>query len=277
MKKKLVNRLVVGMLGVVLIGCGNTATETTSENAVEQTVEENAVEEVVETEVEETTESTEEPEVEEEPEEVIPKTYAEENGLEFYEGSAFTTQGVAYNPDDISEYIAMDVPVEFTSIGIEDDEEDGYRKVIIEAVKEVKCPSKYYIWVPSTEVWDIYTGRVVPSADTWNDMTVEYDTELEWNENTYSIGYTYTTEWDMPVIDGYYDGACTSTIVIKIPEDYDGLALYVAPSTEPPEEDKEYGVVDDSEEEYLLDDWKDGTYLLRVSDLYRLLNGQEMP
>lgn len=63
------------------------------------------------------------------------------------------------------------------------------------------------------------------------------------------------------------------TFIITIPKGYDGLAVQVNPYIEGPSaHNDEYNVFDNEAEEYILDDWREGSVLMRVSDLYNVLN-----
>lgn len=214
------------------------------------------------------------------------KTYVEENGLKFCQDTAFVIQGVRYNTEDSSDYEVIDTDMEITGITIEDAETEGYQTV------KINYTSSGYTWdddaghlrlslaLPGVDLCDIYSGRIMPYASTYGDMVVEYNTEIEWEGETYTIGYVKdvkrtTGEW-MEDNEGCWIHLNTFevTYIVTIPEGYDGLALYTGAITEPVLPEEIDGVVDDTEEEYIMDDWGDSSLLIRVSDVYESVNNQ---
>ncbi|MBO5031669.1 MAG: hypothetical protein J6D08_07260 [Lachnospiraceae bacterium] len=276
MKKKLVTGLLMcAMVGTMLTGCGDNKEVTKVDESTIAVIE---TEEITKTEdLNQETEETKE--VQE------PVTYVEENGLTFSQELSGTMQGYRFNGDNVSEYEFIDTEWEISGIAIEDAEEEGYLTVTVEEIA-----SGYQLWddtngvyrngimLPALGICDTYTGIIVPSASTMGEMDIAYSTEIEWEGQTYTVGYTKSEDWTVDDwiqgTDGAYTAlaTCKNTYIITIPEDYDGLAFIQAPFTEPPKEDEEYGVVDDSETEYIMDDWKDGSILILMQDVYEALN-----
>lgn len=291
--------IAAGILSICLFasGCGSTAAETASDSVgISESEEENIQPETEDAvEAEDASQETEIAEAEETEEEAEPLTYVEENGLTFSQELSGTMQGCRYNSDDITDYEFIDTEWEITGITIEDAEEEGYLTVTVEAVnsgyiwveilEDGTEHYRSYIVVSALHVCDMYTGIIVPTAATWGDMSYDYSAEVEWEGQTYSIGYTDSISWESgdwlwdPTdwIEGDNEKytkykAAHTTLNITIPEDYDGLAFLWAPVTEPPEEDEDYGEVDDSETKYLMDEWEDGCALILMQDAYEALN-----
>lgn len=273
MKRKAFITLIIAVLiGVMLAGCGKKAEPAESENVV-----------VEEKEPEETAEPEPEPEPEE-PEELPPLPYVEENGLEFFQGTSFTTKAIRYNPETPEDYDVIDCNVEFTGVTVEDAEEDGYQTYIINTTSVFEiwesatgAGSKLTFFCPSFEAADMYTGRVVPGAILDGNVNeIQYRTELEWDGETYSIESFSEMRFEQGQWAGEFCPCYLyNTYMVTVPKEYDGLVIREIPVTE--YEELEVGVIDETEK-YLIDDedgWKDGTILFSVNDLYRAFNGEQ--
>lgn len=209
------------------------------------------------------------------------KTYVEENGLKFCQDTAFTLQGTRADYENISDYEVIDTDSEITGITIEDAETEGYQTVTINVTSsgyvwsDGKGNRRTYLTLPNVSLCDIYSGRVIPGAATLGDMVVEYNTEIEWEGETYTIGYVSDVKWTQGEwMDDICLGTCEITYIVAIPEGYDGLALRTSAVTEPEPPEESDGVVDDTEEKYIMDDWDDSSLLIRVSDVYESVNNQ---
>lgn len=267
-------KMLVAMLGVCLMlsGCGG------GKDAGPAGGTSTEPEEVVAEEPEETV--PEDPE-----EEVPPKTYVEENGLEFSQDTAYTLQAVRYNGEDDMFYDFIDERLVLESIQIEPSETEGYQTVTIESSASGEIWSnvaeyKDHLNLKRFVLCEMYTGRIVPSAPTDNDMQIEYGMEVEWEGETYQISYTENTEWEWgdwfdvePGI-GNMTGTIHVTCIVTVPEGYDGLLLWASPHREWDGKSSDAGVVDETEQ-YIMDEWEEGDYLLRVGDLYEILNASE--
>lgn len=130
-------------------------------------------------------------------------------------------------------------------------------------------------------VGDFYTGIEVPARSSYDDETLEFSKDYEWNGNTYSICYSintdidaYKSDWEM--VDEYmwcmnYEYTINRVYTITIPEGYDGLVLKIRRNgrTEvslagATEETKKIS----NTESYLLDTSKPEDYIFyRISDI----------
>ena len=213
-------------------------------------------------------------------------TFVDENGLEFYQGTSYTVQGYNYNSDNLSNYEFIDVDTSITDIRIDDAEEEGYQTVTISrtvtggyAWTDGTENERLAILIPDFDIFDIYSGEVLPREYIWEDMSIENHIELEWKGETYTIGYTEGSNWTWGEWTDNNDGNWIQPVtwdtiyVITIPEDYDGLALYTRSLTKPPAESTETEEAEETAE--TIDDTEDtwGDYFMfRVSDIYELLN-----
>ena len=257
------------LLGTLLAGCSKFKKDTP--------VDSDAVEEEVET---ETVEPEAEKEPESEPEEKKPVlTYAEENKLEFQSETSFALKGIRLDPEHPEEYEVIDTDVEISDVTVEDAEEKGYQIISIELMQSGEIRSngddkKLVLGFSGIVLCDSYTGRIVPGADTDEDMQIESQAELEWEGESYTIRYQEDISWDqgggIRDEENGYISVMTESITCKvtIPKDYDGLVLFFQPVNEYREQ--EIGVVQE-EEKYILDEWEDGCLLIRVSDLIEKL------
>ena len=213
-------------------------------------------------------------------------SYVEQNGLQFYQGTSYKTQGRRYTNSypSLKEFFESNGMI--TGITIRDAEIEGYQVVTISAVRDGLLAQhswgeeKYSgISIPVPNICDIYTGKILNLAELYDDGELwgTSTTDLEWGGVSYSIDYigkdeqNYDqwdkwTEWDA---DGSRYALITvpRTYTLTIPKGYDGLALLVTPVTEG-------STSRPDTEKYIMDDWKDGSYLMRVSDLYNFLNGR---
>ncbi len=212
-------------------------------------------------------------------------SYVEQNGLSFYQGTSYPTQGyvsVESNPEEF-EFISADGTI--NSISICDANKEGYQIVTISNSTSglwTATAGEYYdmITLPGVALCDIYTGQIFPDASTYGDVELVNTTILNWGEQSYPIDYIQDVNWvdsewiepdeDEPYKIKTYNQAWT----VAIPKGYDGLALRTGILTEAPNSDEEYNTFDNDTVEYIMDEWKDGRYLIRVSDLYNILNGQ---
>lgn len=282
MKRKVL--MMIFAVSFALAGCSSKDAESVRGTPSEP-VEEPA--ETSEPEVLEETPPAEEPEeaeAEEPEEEEPPKTYVEEHGLEFYEGTEFTVQGSRHVENDLSDFDFTEVEEKILNISKDVSETEGFEVVTIETssfgyVGMFGDSQRLVLTVPSMKICDLYTGRLALLSGTMQDAELRADGELEWNGETYSIEYATNIEWDFADWTTDAQGndvvpsTCYATYTITIPEGYDGLALAVYPVTEGPSETE--AVTGSAEvetvEKYIMDDWKDGSYLIRVDDLYGML------
>lgn len=213
-------------------------------------------------------------------------SYIEQNNLQFYQGTSYKTQGRRHVEEDPSVFEFFESNGVITGITIRDAEREGYQVVTISAMEDASCAVHNwgdlyfgYVNVPDINICDIYTGKVLPSAATDGDVELVNTANLAWGGVPYSIDYITKFEWTQGEWSEWdEDGNCyepmtlVCTYTIAIPKGYDGLAILVNPITEAPSTDIEYNVFNNDEEEYIMDEWKDGSCLMRVSDLYNTLN-----
>lgn len=215
-------------------------------------------------------------------------SYVEQNGLPFYQATAFQTQGYRYNGDNLARFEFTGVDGNINSITVRDAEKEGYQVVTISSAKSAYAATHDWgedplstVGMPSMEFCDAYTGRVLPRVEAQGDVELVNTTDLTWGNISYSIDYieevnwTYGdwSEWDNEG-NSYALATVYETSTVVIPKGYDGLAILTIPYTEGPSADMEYNVFHNDKEEYIMDVWKEGSYLMRVSDLYNILNGQ---
>ncbi len=207
--------------------------------------------------------------------------------MQFYQGTSFTTQGYRYDKWNPSDFEFIGVNGVINDITIRDAEKEGYQVVTISTSRSGQTADYLergltYINVPLVELCDIYTGRILPGAATLDDAELVNTADLTWGGITYSIDYIEAISWNWSGWDevdwsvdtvSYNTGTANATQTITIPKGYDGLAIMITPHTEGPSPDPEYNVYDNTTEEYILDNWKEGSYLMRVSDLYNMLHG----
>lgn len=200
------------------------------------------------------------------------KTYVEEHGIEFCSNTAVEARGLAMNEEDLSDYIYTDALFQLDSITIEDADTEGYKTVIVEhSARGYSWTDgreyKLYVRFPAAVVADTYTGLILPYESANGDrVTEEYNADIEWNGKAYHISYQEESSWDHGTAweqaeDGSFIWKCGvyGTLTITIPEDYDGLALFLPPvlvENEPNEPDK-----------YILDYWSDEDCFLFKIDI----------
>ncbi len=216
------------------------------------------------------------------------QSYVEQNGLQFYQGTSFTTQGARYDNENPSDFEFVEINGVIRDITIRDAEKEGYQVVTISTSRSGQIASYWdreltYLTMPGVGVCDIYTGRILPSATTSGDVELVNTADLTWGGITYSIDYIQDIHWNWGEWDEVYEwnedtvshkvGTADAIQTFTIPKGYDGLAIMIVPRTEGPSPDQEYNVFDNTTEEYILDNWKEGSYLMRVSDLYNMLHG----
>lgn len=279
MKRKML--LVLLAVGLTLSGCSGGKNAPSSGGTAEEPVEEPAKEpEEVVPEEQEEQEPVEEPE-----EEALPLTYVEEHGLEFSQEVSFTIQGDRYDQNNLSDYEFTDLDETILSVDVEDSETEGYEIVTIKTSAFGYSgifgdSSRLVLEAPSMRVCDIYTGRVAVMRGTMQDAEMTAGKDLEWAGESYSIEHTVNVEWDFAdwTTDAQGNdvvpGTCYATYTITVPKGYDGLGLVIYPITKGPSGDESVtgSVTVDVTEQYIMDEWTEGSYLFRVSDLYEMLN-----
>ncbi|MCM1217801.1 MAG: hypothetical protein NC548_25195 [Lachnospiraceae bacterium] len=217
--------------------------------------------------------------------EPLPKPYAYENGIEFFQGTSFISTGTCYNPDTPENYEMIETEVNITDVVIEDAESEEEQTIkIFYTVKGRVVSGNTYIRLPDFTVWDIYTGEIIPFDSMTGDGQESSEIELEWDGKTYSIWREKEKQWESG---DWTDGSDGNTICdvemiavesITVSKDYDGLALYMQPINEPWEGHFKTSGEDDGETDekgeltYILDEWEDGGRFILVSDLYALFN-----
>ncbi|MCM1219377.1 MAG: hypothetical protein NC548_33275 [Lachnospiraceae bacterium] len=295
-KNKMMQMLAVcvmmAMVLVSAVGCGNNSEEALSEMVSPATSVAQAAESAAETaDVTETMPETEEntPDAAEEETgevevvELIP--YAEENGLEFCEELTVPTQGVRTNINDDTDKELADAEWTIKNISIEDGE-DGKQVITIES----ECRSSYRsdrkgrdmfrLTVPSARYCDLNTGECFPSATKTGDMSLGYIVEVEWDGVTYEIDVTGNSDWDdsgdwAADENGEYIHPskvyCTESLVVT--SGYNSLGMIIEPSTFADVEDRADGVQEEAAFIKDILDEREGSYLFSIMDIYNMLNG----
>lgn len=275
---------------LALSACGGTESEDTS-GAVQEEESEMEIPEPEVTEEAGEAEEAVEPEKEVEPEEPeeVP-TYVEEHGLEFYDGTSVQTRGLAINQDDPSDYIYMDSESELGDVVIGDSDVEGCKTVTIEQA------ATGYAWtdgkkfrvvtrVPTAIAVDTYTGLIIPYESEEGAVDGAYSADIEWGGETYHISYTKEMEWlegdgwkERPDGSAVGESTCYVTFTFTVPENYDGLALFL-PAVNVPEEAEDIEENDNTEEtgeteengssddEFIMDYWEDEYCFLFKIDL----------
>lgn len=252
MKKLLILGLTLVLAGG-LVACGSSeSTEETSETE-SQTEDTEEVEEEIEEEIE--------VEIEEEPEVIL--TYSEENGLIFSELSDLenisTKVFIGYMEDDVNvidspSYISYGESYStyvIDSISVIPSEEEGYLDITVNSSSSfpvsVYVDSNYttntggFAFSANTLSFaDYYTGTEFPDRDVVNDDSFDYSIDVEWEEEIYTISYSteqvieseeYIWNYENPEDSDVW--ICSNVFTLKhtnivtIPEDYDGLVMYL--------------------------------------------------
>lgn len=212
-------------------------------------------------------------------------SYVEQNRLQFYQETSYKSQGYRDDGKYQGRKEFFESNGRITGITIRDAEKEEYQVVTISVVSDGSYAKHSWgeevfhagIAIPFLDVCDIYTGKILDSAELYDDGQLwgTSTNDLEWGGVLYSIDCMKKKEWNYDQADQWSewdaDGnsyalmTVPSTYTITIPKGYDGLALLVIPVTESPRS---------GTEEYIMDGWKDRSCLMRVSDLYNILNGK---
>ena len=218
--------------------------------------------------------------------EPLPQPYADANGLEFFQGTSFITKGTRYDKNMPEEsYETIDAEVDITGITVEDAESEGEQTItIVYTVKGRITYEKPWIIVPHFTLWDIYTGRMVPSVSISENGQASFSIEFEWDGKTYFIEHEKYSWWErydwMEDSDGNETREMENCLVeiVTVPKDYDGLALFMG------DEDKyrelnfgtdgedDGGTGGSGTENYVLDVFEEGNHLILVEEAYEMLN-----
>jgi hypothetical protein len=264
----------------MLTGCGSEAVDT------DASVEESTSE--VNEESSETTEQTETV-VEEE----APVTYAEENGWNFSDLSPMRIMCYTFWQDEDKNEVEgpADTTIEqqealysFSDITKSEPDENGnvvytigytvmFKIVVNQPSGDGWTNPKINTRVSLFSLVDEYTGTEFPSMDIVGDDSYDIYTDIVWDDATYSVGYTGTTEWEYGTF-SYSALKWTAnrhvrhTLSVTAPEDYDGLVLCIN-NKGTTNVDKKLNTEEATDAEIItLDDgetWDDYTFI-RVSD-----------
>lgn len=134
--------------------------------------------------------------------------------------------GAYYFSDDLSSYLTGRV---FWQLEVLDDfyTEDGLREVILQAncyfVDGIAhlLPSGSYTFGAESNLYDRYSGAVLPAETTTGDAERDYSCTIEANGRSYDIHYNTDVTWDSD--DPEWDNVLYKTIHVIFPAEYDGL------------------------------------------------------
>ena len=201
-----------------------------------------------------------------------PAPYVEEHALPFSPAEDFSAMAVMYNTDDMTLFEPIDALYTFEGVELTDNgdgtETLALRYIIQTMIRDFyEGPDYLSCRVSVLDASDAYTGIVFETSDpeekeytvTWQDecwpIAVSFEFGVDWGD------WVYNEET------GTYDshGYMHCTNYATYPKGYDGLAFYVHPRLDPSLDE-----ADGDEPEstvYLLDNWTEGSVLIRAADL----------
>ena len=78
-------------------------------------------------------------------------------------------------------------------------------------------------------IYDLYTGRALPSRSTTGDAAYDYSATVEVDGTSYDISYSKNVQWMvLPLDGGEVYRRCNQNWVFEVPEAYDGLVYCAA-------------------------------------------------
>lgn len=180
------------------------------------------------------------------------QTFFAENGLEaagqLPAGEVPITY-VVWLRDEPSVFLTPDNGAVTLSQTVADAEDPDYKlvtlslEVVLPIVDRENILNAAYNYSWGNGIYDLYTGRVIPTSSTFGDTTKTLKAELEIDDIVYPVQCVKTTEWESTgwyeQEEGFYenDATCHWTLECLVPKGYDGLTFALLPTLEPPQED----------------------------------------
>ena len=257
MKKKILTLVLAATTAAMFAGCGNTAKQADSGEAVigDEAAAETDNAEGTAGEPECTHEWVEATyaapktcklcgETEGEPK----QSYFDEHGVDVPDGPVdCTVDYIYYNSDDPETYCRVgDAVFTQTDCYAEPADEEGYQNVHLMLTMTLQ-PGAYYDGAEGVNytdalfgyaIYDWYTGRMLPARDMDNDDAQEYAVTLDIDGVSYEVSYSHEISWE----DGEWvedeagnatlSNTATEEYIFRIPEGYDGLVFCAAPERE---------------------------------------------
>ena len=257
MKKKILTLVLAATTAAMFAGCGNTAKQADSGEAVigDEAAAETDNAEGTAGEPECTHEWVEATyaapktcklcgETEGEPK----QSYFDEHGVNVPDGPVdCTVDCIYYKKEDPETYCRVgDAVFTQTDCYAEPADEEGYQNVHLTLTVAMQ-PGCYYDAAENVEylsvrysngIYDWYTGRMLPGRGTRDDDAQEYAVTLDIDGVSYEVSYSHEISWE----DGEWvedeagnatlSNTATEEYIFRIPEGYDGLVFCAAPERE---------------------------------------------
>lgn len=158
------------------------------------------------------------------------ESYFDANGIPVLdEPSDLEVHAVAYDMEDST--IQRTVPAQVSArVVVGDAEKEGYKKVALYVT--VTCSDFAYNEEGGLDedvaynsgVYDLYTGRALPTRSTTDDTTYDYTTTVEVDGVSYDLYYNKDVSWHWESPDGVeVIRFCDQVITFEVPKVYDGL------------------------------------------------------
>lgn len=158
------------------------------------------------------------------------ESYFDANGIPVLdEPSNFEVHAVAFDMEDNT--IQRQVSAKGTAHAVvAGSEKEGYKKVILYV--SIACSGFEYNEEGGLDeslsynngVYDLYTGRALPTRSTTDDTTYDYTTTVEVDGVSYDLYYNKDVSWHWESPDGVeVIRFCDQVITFEVPKVYDGL------------------------------------------------------
>lgn len=158
------------------------------------------------------------------------ESYFDANGIPVLdEPSNFEVHAIAYDMEDST--IQRPVPAQVSArVVVGDAEKEGYKKVALYVT--VTCSDFAYNEEGGLDedvaynsgVYDLYTGRALPTRSTTGDTAYDYSATVEVDGTSYDISYSKNIQWMvLPLDGGEVYRRCNQNWVFEVPDAYDGL------------------------------------------------------
>lgn len=158
------------------------------------------------------------------------ESYFDANGIPVLdEPSDLEVHAVAYDMEDSTIQRTVSAQVS-ARVVVGDAEKEGYKKVALYVT--VTCSDFAYNEEGGLDedvaynsgVYDLYTGRALPTRSTTGDTAYDYSATVEVDGTSYDISYSKNTQWMvLPLDGGEAYRRCNQNWVFEVPDAYDGL------------------------------------------------------
>ena len=212
----------------------------------------------------------------------ISHDYFTANGLTVLEKipEEFTFNALVFNmvdPQNQHPQPATGVP----ACNVTPDEEEGYKKVSLKLMITIPGNSATENMMISNAVYDLYTGRKLPSQSLNGTDGYDYSAAIQVNGVSYNLHYSKENDWEWTTTEeGEEAQVCYQTWTMKVPEDYDGLVYAAVDVVSDPleslyETEGEKTEEIDESEYYAMDIAEDETRNLDNTVFFRFGNAEE--